>query len=183
MRPSRLIPTMFFALVLAAFATAAAPPAAQLEWPGTEIAGRARAWFAQLAGSEEEARRFFAEHLAPSALAEAGVDVRMERRHGMIERTGGLTPLEVVDDTPSELAVRCSAGNGDHVTATFHAESAAPHRLLGVTLEAGDDTGGPGRRAPAPQGVQGVGGTQRAEDEGDGEGTGGVPHRRAEVQD
>ena len=97
MRPSRLIPTMFFALVLAAFATAAAPPAAQLEWPGTEIAGRARAWFAQLAGSEEEARRFFAEHLAPSALAEAGVDVRMERRHGMIERTGGLTPLEVVD--------------------------------------------------------------------------------------
>lgn len=139
-------------VLFAAAVLAARPvPAAALEWPGTAIAGHARAWFAQLEGSETDARAFFAEHFAPSALAEAGVEVRLERRRGMLERTGGLTPLEVLNDDPARLDVRCRAGNGDEVVAIFSGEPSPPHRLTGVRLEArahGDD----GRRAAPPAG-------------------------------
>ncbi len=138
--------------LLAAAALAAAPSsAAAIEWPPSAIAGHARAWFAQLAGAEADARAFFAGHFAPAALAEAGLDVRLERRRGMLERTRGLTPLEVLNDDPARLDVSCRAGNGDEVVAIFSGEPSPPHRLTGVRLEArahGDD----GRRAAPPAG-------------------------------
>jgi len=135
--------------LLAAAAFASSPSAAAgIEWPGTAIAGHARAWFAQLAGSETDARAFFAEHFSPAALAEAGLDVRLERRRGMLERTGPLTPLEVLNDDPDRLEVRCRAGNGDEVVAIFAGEPAPPHRLTGVRLEA--TGGGPGAERSAP---------------------------------
>ena len=100
-----------------------------------------------LSGNDDEARRFFTEHMAPSALAEAGVDERLERRRSTLERTQGLTPLEVVDDEPAALSVRCRAGNGDDVIAVFSAEPASPFRLRGVRLEARP---GGGREGPPP---------------------------------
>jgi len=152
MAPARALLLALVSIALAPLAAAGAPGApadGRLEWPATEIARRARAYFAQLAGSDDDGHRFFAEHFAPSALAEAGVPVRLERRRVMLERTGGLTPLEVVNDEPAQLAVRCRAGNGDDVVATFRAEPGPPHRLFGVSLEAG----GPGsRRRPPPSG-------------------------------
>jgi D-alanyl-D-alanine carboxypeptidase len=140
-------------LVLAGISAAApaapvAPKAARLEWPATAIAGHARAYFAQLAGSEADARRFFAEHFSPSALAEAGVETRLERRRGVLEQTGGLTPLEVLNDEPDRLDVRCRAGNGEDVIAAFRGEPAGEHRLVGVSLEA--RANGPGERRMAP---------------------------------
>jgi len=100
-----------------------------------------------LSASDDEARRFFTEHMAPSALAETGVEERLERRRSTLERTQGLTPLEVVDDEPAALSVRCRAGNGDDVVAVFSAEPAAPYRLRGVRLEARP---GGGREGPPP---------------------------------
>ena len=151
MQPIRRFTVTLAAAALAALAAgaalaapAAAPPAP--EWPGTELARHAQAWFAMLAGSEADARRFFAEHFAPSALAEAGVDVRLERRLATIERTGGLTPLEVVNDDPDLVEVRCRAGNGDDVIASISGEPRPPHRITGVMLEASPN--GPGERRP-----------------------------------
>lgn len=136
-------------LLLAAAVLAARPAhAAAVEWPATAIAGHARAWFAQLEGSEADARTFLTEHFAPSALAEAGVEVRLERRRGMLERTGGLTPLEVLNDDPDRLDVRCRAGNGDEVVAIFAGEASPPHRLTGVRLEARGHGDGGRREAP-----------------------------------
>lgn len=142
------------ALLLSAAAALAAgpdPAAPAVEWPGTAIAGHARAWFAQLAGSETDARAFFAAHFSPAALAEAGLDVRLERRRGMLERIGPLTPLEVLNDDPDRIELRCRAGNGDEVVAIFAGEPTPPHRLTGVRLEA--TGGGPGaERTAAPAG-------------------------------
>jgi CubicO group peptidase (beta-lactamase class C family) len=130
---------------------AAAPGAAQLSWPENELAQHARAWFDMLRGDDAAARAFLSEHMAPSALAEASVVERLRRRLATIERTQGLTPLEVVDTTPTSLAVRAHAGNGDDVTVMFEGESASPHRLIGVRIEAGGDAGGGGpRAAPGP---------------------------------
>lgn len=145
LRPRSLL--SLFALV--ALAACARPGhTAGIAWPGTEIAGHARAWFAMLAGDDAAARAFFAAHMAPAAMAEAGLDVRLERRRATLERTQGLEPLEIVSDDPAAIGVRCRAGNGDDVTAWFTGEPSPPHRLLGVRLEAGP--GGPGGPGGGP---------------------------------
>ena len=84
----------------------AVPVWAQVEWPASDLSRHAQAWFAMLKGDETAARAFFAEHMAASAMAEAGIDERLQRRTALLERTGGLTPLEVVDDDIARLAVR-----------------------------------------------------------------------------
>ena len=121
--------------------------AAGLVWPGGELSQHAQAWFAMLKGDEPAARKFFAEHIAPAALAQVSLEERLQRRAATLERTGGLTPLEVVDEDGSTLAVRCKASNGDEVVARFEAEPASPHRLMGVRIEAGP----PGQGGPPPR--------------------------------
>ena len=141
------------ALLSVLLAAVALPAAAAPSWPVTELAAHARAWFEMLNGDESAARRFLSEHFAPSALAEASVDERLRRRLAMLDRTQGLTPLEVLESAPASLAVRCSAGNGDAVVATFEAESTSPHRLVGVRLDAspGDQEREPVRAPGARQ--------------------------------
>jgi CubicO group peptidase (beta-lactamase class C family) len=78
------------------------------------------------------------------------VDERMTRRTAMLQRTRGLTPLEVVASEPSKMEVRCTAGNGDQVLAIFEGEPASPHGLIGVRLEAGERGGGGPPPAPGP---------------------------------
>ena len=146
MRPFRFA---VIALTLFVPLTGALARAATLRWPATDIARHAQAWFAMLASDDAAARAFYAEHIAPASLAEVSLDERMQRRHAMQERTQGLTPLEVVDATPTSLGVRCKAGNGDLVVARFESEPDAPHRLLGVRIEAGADAGRP---EPPPAG-------------------------------
>jgi CubicO group peptidase (beta-lactamase class C family) len=134
-------------LLLAALCAIPPVHAAGLVWPGSELSGHARAWFAMLAADEAGARTFFAEHMAPEAMAEVGPEARLERRAATLARTGGLTPLEIVEDGVTQLGVRCRAGNGDEVVVMFEAEAGAPHRILGVRLEAGP----PGSGGPAPR--------------------------------
>lgn len=123
--------------------------AAEVTWPATDIAAHACAWFDMLRGDDAAARRFLTDHMAPSALAEAGVEERLARRHGVIERTGGLTPLQVAANGESSLDVRCKAGNGDRVVATFTAEPGAPHRIVAVRLMAEPPGGDDAPMAPA----------------------------------
>jgi D-alanyl-D-alanine carboxypeptidase len=120
--------------------------AAGLTWPDTDLAQHVRAWFDMLKADDAGARSFLGEHMAASALAEVSIDDRLERRRATLARSGGLTPLEVVNVDPTSISVRCKAGNGDEVTAIFQGEERAPHKLLGVRLEAGP----PGQMESAP---------------------------------
>ena len=133
MRHARLV---LRALTIAA-ALALPARAADLTWPDTDLARHVRAWFEMLRADDSGARSFLSEHMAASALAEASIDERLERRRGTLARTGGLAPLEIVDAQPTSMSVRCRAGNGDEVTAIFEGESGAPHKLVGVRIEAG----------------------------------------------
>jgi CubicO group peptidase (beta-lactamase class C family) len=126
--------------------------AADIAWPQTDIAAHAHAWFDMLRGDDAAARQFLTDHMAPSALAEADVEERLARRRGVVERTGGLTPLAIVSSTASSIDVRCAAGNGDRVVAMFAAEADAPHRIVSVRLMAqppGDDAAPPAPAGPA----------------------------------
>jgi CubicO group peptidase (beta-lactamase class C family) len=123
--------------------------AADMAWPASELAQHAKAWFAMLTADEATARGFFAAHMAPEAMAQAGIEERLQRRASTLARTSGLTPLEVVDDDVTSLAVRCRGGNGDEVVVRFEAEADAPHRIMGVRLEAGPPGGGGAPPRPA----------------------------------
>src|SRR6185369_18076577 len=131
--------------LLLLFAAAIAVPAraAEIAWPENDLGRHVRAWFEMLKADDAGARRFLSEHMAASALAEVPIDERLERRRGTLARSGGLTPLELVEEEPASMSVLCRAGNGDEVRVIFEAEPDAPHKLLGVTLEAGPP-------APAP---------------------------------
>jgi len=142
MRP--LLTSLLVTLSLAF--TAHAARAADIAWPDTDLGRHVHAWFDMLRADDAGARDFMAAHMAASALAEAAVATRLERRRNLLARTGGLTPLEVVDVAAATMSVRCKAGNGDEVTALFEAEADAPHQLVGVRLEAGS----PGEAPPPP---------------------------------
>jgi CubicO group peptidase (beta-lactamase class C family) len=148
-----LIRSRAFVAGLAAMALAIPDTQAQanVAWPPGELSRHVQAWFAQLTGDAAAARKFFAEHFAPAALADAPVETRLQRRTAMLERTQGLTPLEVLNVETSTMDVRCTAGNGDEVTAIFEAEDSPPHRLVGVRLEATPPGGGDGPRLAGPR--------------------------------
>ena len=143
--------------------TGAAAPG-PIQWPAGELSRRVQAYFAQLRGTESDARKFLGEHFAAASLAQASVDERLRRRAAMLEATGGLTPLEVVEAAAAAMSVRCREGNGDRVLAMFEAEPSPPHKLLGVRLEAGEHGGGPGPRAASgpPLGPAEAGAEMRA---------------------
>ena len=99
---------LLFTFVTALFCVPLAA-AAELHWPPGELSTHVQAYFAQLRGSEADARQFFTEHMSPAALADVPVDERMARRTAMLQRTQGLTALEVVTSEPARMEVRCSA--------------------------------------------------------------------------
>jgi len=123
--------------LLVAVAIAVPARAAEIAWPDNDLGRHVRAWFEMLKADDAGARSFFSEHVAASALAEVSIDERLERRRGTLARTGGLTPLELVEEESASMSVLCRAGNGDEVRAVFEAEPGAPHKLLGVRIEAG----------------------------------------------
>ena len=123
--------------LFAAASLAVTARAVEIAWPPTDLGGHVGAWFAMLQGDEAGARQFLTEHMAASALAEASIDARLERRRMTLARTGGLEPLEIVSAEPTTMSVLCRAGSGDEVTAIFEGEADAPHKLLGVRIEAG----------------------------------------------
>jgi CubicO group peptidase (beta-lactamase class C family) len=137
-------------LVAALSLLLAAAASGEVAWPPGELSRRVQAYFAHLRGSEADARRFLAEDFAAPALADAPLDERLRRRAMMLERTSGLTPLEVVESGAATMSVRCRAGNGDDLLAIFEAEPSPPHKLLGVRLEAGEHGGGPPRGPSGP---------------------------------
>ena len=65
-------------------------------------------------------------------------------RRGLIERTGGLTPVEVTESSPARLRVRARDGGGELPMVTFEAEPDPPHRITGIRLELGGDGEGGG---------------------------------------
>lgn len=138
----------FVAALLVLFASVPGPVTGEPAWPDTDLARHARAWFAHLEAPEDAAAAFYAGHFAADALAQVPVTERLERRRALLERSGGLTPLAVLDSTPSRLRVRARDGGGEEPVVTFEGEAGPPHRLTGLRVE----LGGPGEEPQEPAG-------------------------------
>jgi CubicO group peptidase (beta-lactamase class C family) len=121
---------------------------AEPQWPDTELGRHVQAWFDQLRGDEAAARAFFASHFSPGALNEVPLEARLARRRTMLERSKGLTPLEVIGSTPSSMQVRARDGSGQEPVVIFDAEPDPPHRIRSVRLELDGRGGAP----PIPTG-------------------------------
>ncbi|MFN8177939.1 MAG: serine hydrolase domain-containing protein [bacterium] len=122
----------------------------ELKWPDTDLSRRVQAWFVQFAGSEDDARAFLKANLSQVALSEASVDARVAGRRNMVARMQSLTPVEVLESTPTHMRVLAKAGSGDEPTLTVEAEEAPPHLIKTITL--GFQVGGKGGGPAAPAG-------------------------------
>ncbi|MEO5989445.1 MAG: serine hydrolase domain-containing protein, partial [Candidatus Eisenbacteria bacterium] len=136
--------SLIVAVALVAPVGAAEPP---LSWPTGELSAHVQAWFAQQHADEASARLFFSHHMAPSGVS---IDERLRRRRGMMERTGALTPIEVLESGPASMQVRARTAEGEVVIAMVEGEAVTPHRLMGIRIEAGGDAGGGPRRISVP---------------------------------
>lgn len=123
---------------------------AKLLWPAGELSAHVQAWFAQLHGDETAARAFFATHMAPNGVP---LETRLERRRGMLEQAGVLVPVEVIASETTSMRVRVHTADGEAAVAIIQGEPESPHRILGVRIEAGEDSGG-GPGGPEPTGAR-----------------------------
>src|SRR5260370_8245942 len=73
-------------------AAAPAHPAASIAWPAGDLSRRVQAYFVQLQGGEDAARTFFTDNYSASALAQAPVETRLERRRALLPSTRGPPP-------------------------------------------------------------------------------------------
>jgi len=122
---------------------------AKLVWPSGELSAHAEAWFEQLHGDDAAARAFFATHMAPNGMP---IETRLERRRGMLEQAGVLVPLQILASEPTSMRVRVRTASGEVAVAMIQGEPESPHRILGVRIELGEDSGGgPGPAAAGPR--------------------------------
>ena len=125
------IASLLTTIVLVACSHAGEP---RLLWPPGELSAHVQAWFAQQHGDDASARGFFSQHMAPNGVS---IDERLQRRRGMLQRTGALTPIEVIQSGPASMQVRARTAQGEEVLTLIEAEPVAPHRLVGIRIEAG----------------------------------------------
>ena len=105
------------------------------DWPDTELSRRVQAWFTQLSGTDEEAEQFFLDNFSPESLKETTLETRMSRRKVLINRTGGLTALSVLEATPTRMLIAMRAVSGDEPTLEVLAEDAPPYLIKTVNLK------------------------------------------------
>ena len=118
------------------------------KWPDTDLSRRVQQWFVQFSGTEDDARAFLKANLSPAALAEASLDARIAGRRNIVARMQSLTPVEVLESSPTHMSVLAKAGSGDEPTLTVEAEETPPHLIKSITL--GFRVGGKAEPAAAP---------------------------------
>src|SRR5262249_19328449 len=127
--------------VVACLVFRAVPATGDLVWPDTDLSKRVQAWFAQIAGSEDDAQAFFKEHLSPEALTDVPVTERLARRRTMLQRLQSFTAVEVVEATPTHMRVRMKTGAGNEASLVVDADDAAPHLIKAISMMV--NAGGP----------------------------------------
>ncbi len=118
----------------------------QAEFPSTPAGRAAEGYFKAFNAGEEAMKEFLTRSTAKEALQKMPVQTRMARYRQMKAQVGSLDPLEVVEDRPDFVSVHARGQAGRLLRLEFSFESAAPHGLLGIRIEAVDEAED---RAPA----------------------------------
>ncbi|HSQ59581.1 MAG TPA: serine hydrolase domain-containing protein, partial [Acidobacteriota bacterium] len=138
------VPLWVIGILVATWAGGAPSTPPAKPFPDSGPGPVAAAWFAAFNGDDDAARAFFREQFTPEALARRPVEERLELWKTLRAEHGALTPVDVTGAAASSLTVTARAARGAELTMRFEFESAAPHRFLGVRIEA---------REPGEEGV------------------------------
>lgn len=149
-------PILTFSLTLCLLARSGFVLAAPLQWPDTDAARHARAWFDAYNTGEAAMRAVYQERYTPDALASRPIEARLDRYRAMRRLQGTLTPISIPEVEEDAITVVARTGSGERITLSFECEAAPPHRLQAIQVEMGrgapDGPGAPGgpRLVPAP---------------------------------
>jgi CubicO group peptidase (beta-lactamase class C family) len=113
--------------------------------PDTDSGRRARAYFdAFNTGQEDAMRAFLVANVAPAALKERPIEVRLDGYRRMREGHGTLTPSRVLEQSDEQIHVMARDRFDHDLDLTFQFDAEAPHLMLGVrVLDSGPGGGGP----------------------------------------
>ena len=138
------IPGRFWMALLAAAALGARPAAAEdVKFPDTEPGRHAREFFAAYNADEATMRAFYAGNIAAEDLKARTPGQRLEVWRQLRGEQGQLTPMRVLGAGEDFVAVQARNARGEALTLRFHCRAEPPHPLVGIQVEASEDTGGP----------------------------------------
>jgi D-alanyl-D-alanine carboxypeptidase len=86
-------------------------------------------------GDDEQMKRFFAQHVAHSALAAVPIDVRMGRYRQMHERTGKLLPRKVLKESPGLVSILVHTAGDENLQMNFDFEEKEPFGVLRIAVD------------------------------------------------
>jgi CubicO group peptidase (beta-lactamase class C family) len=137
-------------LALAAIVLVAAGPA-PFKFPDTVAGQRAAAYIEAFnTGREDAVRTFLAANLAKAALAQRSIEDRISTYRDMRDAHGKLTPVELLNASGDQIAIRARDGHDEVLDLAFVFEPEAPNLLMGLRVAIGGPGAGPGGQGPAP---------------------------------
>src|SRR5262245_27310291 len=95
MRAHRRLPVATGLLLCVLVAPARCAPPKTREWPGTEAARHAQAWFRAYNTGEAAMRDMYAQHYSQGALASRPIEARLTQYRQMHEENGAFTPAAI----------------------------------------------------------------------------------------
>jgi hypothetical protein len=142
-------PSPFARLLLPALGLALLGAAAGSILPDTDSGRRAQGYFdAFNAGREDAMRAFISANVAPTALAERPLEVRLQGYRRLRDAHGTLTPVQVVEQSEEQVHVVARDRFQHDLDLTFEFDAAAPHLLLGVRVMESGPGGAPSADEP-----------------------------------
>jgi CubicO group peptidase (beta-lactamase class C family) len=147
-------PSPFTRLLLPAVGLALLGAAAGSILPDTASGRRAQAYFdAFNTGRDDAMSAFITANVAPAALAERPLEVRLQGYRRIRDSHGTLTPVRVLEQSDERVHVLADDRFHHDLDLTFEFDAAAPHLLLGVRVK----DSGPGGPPPADETVATLG--------------------------
>jgi D-alanyl-D-alanine carboxypeptidase len=128
----RVFLLLFFGSTLASAGEQPSPFA----YPTTPTGRQVEAYVtAYNSGDDELMKRFFAQHVAQSALAAVPLDVRIERYRQMHERTGKLLPRKLLKESPGLVRILVHTAGDENLQMNFEFEEKEPFGLLRIAVD------------------------------------------------
>ena len=132
---------LFLILLAAVLVPAGLAQQTPVSLPQTPAGRHVEAYVLAFNAGDQAMREFFAGHTAKDALQKTAVETRMERYRQMRERLGSLEVRKLVESRDDFLSIIARTSDGRIVRLEFQFEPAEPFGLLGIRVEAMEDTG------------------------------------------
>ena len=132
---------IFFLIMAAAWVPVGRAQQTQVSLPQTSAGRQVEAYVLAFNAGDAAMREFFAGHTAKEALQKTPVEVRMDRYRQMRDRLGSIELRKLIESRADFVSVIARTSDGPIVRLEFQFEPTEPFGLLGIRIEAMEDTG------------------------------------------